>query len=201
MQTDPDIARDKTSHAPTQAPEESTACAAAVTTLSPDHGPDVEPGADGPDVAECVREALDRLAAVPARGEGGRFVAGGLAAGKTLERSEAFWSAVAPIKSDLVARVSADGAAQVDAAETLRGLRGAYAEVRLFREAMFLRLVEQGGPITAKGKARALYTAYLNALDRETKLAQLLGLQRAARDLSTMSAAEWAARQGAGDGR
>jgi hypothetical protein len=65
-----------------------------------------------------------------------------------------------------------------DAAETLRGLQDAYCEARLFRSAMFVRLVEQGGPITGKGRMRALYTAYLGALDREMKLAQALGLER-----------------------
>ena len=46
---------------------------------------------------------------------------------------------------------------------------------------MFLRLADVGGPITTKGRQRALYTAYLGALDRETKLAQVLGLERKAK--------------------
>ena len=43
---------------------------------------------------------------------------------------------------------------------------------------MFVRLAEQGGPVTGKGKTRALFNTYLSALDREVKLALALGLRR-----------------------
>ena len=71
--------------------------------------------------------------------------------------------------------------------ETLLGLIDAHAEARLFRTSMFLRLVAQGGPITTKGKARALYRAYLDALDRETKLATTLGIERKAKPVAPLS--------------
>jgi hypothetical protein len=138
---------------------------------------ETEVGANGPDVDACVREALEALAAKQAR-DHGRFTVGNIDAGRTLWRSEGFWAAVETAKRELVASVRADIAADDTAAQTLLGLMDAYAEVRLFRSAMFVRLVELGGPITAKGKQRALYTAYLGALDRETKLAQQLGLER-----------------------
>jgi hypothetical protein len=138
-----------------------------------------ELGANGRDASASVREALDRLAHQPERdAASGRFVQGTLASGGTLERSEQFWSAVEPAKQELVSRVRTDLAVDASTVEALRGLVDAYAEVRLFRTSMFLRLVDQGGPITTKGKARALYRAYLDALDRETKLAQVLGLER-----------------------
>jgi hypothetical protein len=108
-------------------------------------------------------------------------------AGKTLERSARFWAAVEPAKRDLLALVRQDRGGVDDAPQTLLGLQDAYCETRLFRAAMFLRLVDAGGPITTKGKARALYRAYLEALDRETKLAQVLGLERKARKVQTVA--------------
>ena len=143
--------------------------------------------ADGRDAAGGVREVLDALASRPTRNaKTGQFISG-LAAGKTLERSEIFWTAITPIKADLVTRVRTD-LAHDDAPETVIGLTEAYAEVRLFRQAMFLRLADLGGPITTKGRSRALYTAYLSALDRETKLATTLGLTRKPKDAMTLDA-------------
>ncbi len=118
--------------------------------------PSAEFAPNGLPETTTLREVLDGLAARPKQHPvTGKFIKGGLASGKTLARSEAFWSAVAPVKADLVARVRTD-LAHHDAPETLVGLMDAYAEVRLFRQAMFLRLVELGGPITSKGRARAL---------------------------------------------
>lgn len=153
----------------------------------PADSPASEPAANGTPGLDGLPGVLAELAQRPKRDQAGKFIKGGLASGKTLERSEVFWSAVEPIKAELVTRVRAD-LAHDDAPETLIGLTDAYAEVRLFRSAMFLRLVEQGGPITPKGRARALYTAYLNALDRETKLATTLGLERRAKPVQSLDA-------------
>ena len=149
--------------------------------LQPDSGsgvPSEELGTNGPDVEACVREALEALAGRSGHGPNGRFTKANVEAGNTLWRSEGFWKAVAPAKRELVEKVRNDVAADATAAETKLGLLDAYAEVRLFRSSMFLRLVGQGGPITAKDKVRALYATYLATLDREMKLAQQLGLDR-----------------------
>lgn len=140
-----------------------------------------------PSTTSAVRDVLAALTAKPTRDPvTQRFIVGTLAAGGTLERSEQFWSAIEPIKRELAGRVRADLAVDDSSVETMLGLIDAYAEARLFRTSMFLRLVDQGGPITAKGKARALYTAYLGALDRETKLAQVLGLERKAKPIKSL---------------
>ena len=73
-----------------------------------------------------------------------------------------------------------------DAAATMEGLLSAYAEARLLRHSMFVRMVELGGPITAKGKARALFGTYLKALDRERRLALDLGLRRVAKSVPSV---------------
>lgn len=146
-----------------------------------------ELGADGPAVEDCIREALDHLASKPANDPAtGQFTGSALASGKTLERSSQFWAAVDAAKRDLLASVRNDSGLDGDAPETLRGLQEGYCEARLFRSAMFVRLVDLGGPITSKGKARALYTAYLSALDRETKLALALGLERKTKRTRTL---------------
>jgi hypothetical protein len=146
------------------------------------NAPIQEPGGNGPHAADGVRVALDALSQQPARHpETGRFVAGTLVGANTLERSAQFWAAVEDVKQALVARVKADLGLNGDTAETMLGLTDAYAEARLFREAMFIRLTGLGGPVTTKGKRRALYTSYLAAMDRELKLAERLGLERRAK--------------------
>lgn len=85
-----------------------------------------------------------------------RFIAGSLASATPFEESAAFWSAIEPAKRELVARVQTDLAVDDTTATTLFGLIRAYVEARLFGTAMFLRLGDLGGPITTKGKARAL---------------------------------------------
>jgi hypothetical protein len=144
-----------------------------------------------PTAASRVRDALSALVQQPERDPvTQRFVGPGpnVAAGKTLARSTQYWNAVEPLKRELVERVRADLAVDSSSVETLLGLIDGYVEARLFRTSMFLRLVDQGGPITNKGKARALYSAYLNALDRETKLAQVLGLERKSKPVNPLDA-------------
>lgn len=136
-----------------------------------------------------VRGVLDDLARRPERDAAGRFIPGSLAAGKSLERSEAFWSVVAAAKRELVEAVSIDLAADEQATTTLVGVIDAYAEARLLRMAMFMRLTDLGGVITGKGKMRALYRAWCAAMDRELKLAQVLGLERRSKRVESFAVA------------
>jgi len=148
------------------------------------------PANDSPTPASRVRDALSALVQRPSRDPvTQRFVGPGpnIAAGKTLARSANFWTALEPLKQELVERVRTDLAVDASSVETVLGLIDGYVEARLFRSSMFLRLAEQGGPITNKGRTRALYTAYLAALDRETKLAQVLGLERRARKVPSLA--------------
>ena len=134
------------------------------------------------DINGSVSEALEALQGQSGRDPvTGQFVAGNTAAGTTLARSEALWTALAPARDAIVVRVMTDRGDKDDAVETIVGLCGAYAEARLLRESLFIRMAELGGPITPKGKARALYAAYLSALDREHRLAATLGLERQAK--------------------
>jgi hypothetical protein len=142
-----------------------------------------ELGNAAPDPSDIVRDVVQQLTGPNRPPE--------VNAATTFERSELFWSAINPAKRELVARVMRDRA--LDASEcptTLAGVIEAYAEARLFRMSMFIRLTEGDtpGPITGKGKTKALYLAYVQALDRETKLAQVIGLDRASKQVDLAQA-------------
>lgn len=135
-----------------------------------------------------VAEALESIRARPGRDpETGQFLPGNIEAGRSLSRSEALWSALAPAKAALVGKLRADLALeQGGAAATLEGLVDAYAEARLLRSSLFARMADEGGPVTTKGKTRALFAAWLSAVDRETKLATVLGLERRQRPVDPL---------------
>lgn len=162
--------------------------------------PSRQPRANGHDTARRVSEALEAIQAQPDRGPDGRFVRGNIAAGKSMVRSAALWSSLGVAKRELVASVRVDLAADESAAETLSGLIDSYVEARLLRTSLFIRLSEMNGPVTAKGRVRALYAAYLSALDRERRLALDLGLQRRTKPLSLEQALAQAPVVGGEDG-
>lgn len=132
-----------------------------------------------------VRATLREIDSRPDRDDAGRFLPGNSAASKGLDRSSVFWSEVSAARAELVERLHADLAVDDGAtAATLEGLTSAYAETRLLRHAMFARLVDLGGPVTSKGKARALLSSYFSAVDRERRLALDLGLSRRSKSAS-----------------
>lgn len=155
--------------------------------------PSAQPAGNGPE--HGVRGALEQLAERPNHDpETGQFVDGNTAAGCSLSRSTAFWGAVGVAKRELIDRLHSDLAVDAGrAAVTLEGLIDGYAEARLLRTAMFIRLTElPRGAVTAKGNTRALFNTYLSALDREVRLALTLGTERKSRD---MGLADYVARK------
>jgi hypothetical protein len=152
-----------------------------LTDDNSNESPTRELGPAAIDVEQHVRSVVEQLT--------GPDRPAALNAAKTLARSELFWTAIEPAKRELVERVLRDRALTADhCVTTLSGMIEAYAEARLFRMSMFMRLTEgeNPGPVTGKGKTKALYRAYLAALDRETKLAQVIGLDRVARGVQTI---------------
>ena len=138
------------------------------------------------DVDACIAEAIDALS-TPSVRDGGRFTIRNADALSTIERSAQFWAAVEPTKRELKERTGAALAVDESTPETLLGFLDAYAEVRLLRQGQFVRLARSGGPTTTKDKTKALYAAYLSALDREMRLAQLLGLERKAPPVQSLA--------------
>jgi hypothetical protein len=131
-------------------------------------------------------EALDKLATRPERDASGKFVPGNLAAARTLERAETFWEAVEPAKVEMVERIRQDLALDGAAAATLESVVDGFAEASLLRRSLFVRLAQAGGAVTARGRTRAAFGAYLAALDRERRLALDLGLERRGRDAESL---------------
>jgi hypothetical protein len=66
-------------------------------------------------------------------------------------------------------------------------LADAFVELGAVRDYLGSRLAKEG-PLTAKGRTRALLTAYLSVVDRQTKLAQLLGLERQVKSIHPLDA-------------
>jgi hypothetical protein len=156
-----------------------------VVTDATTNEPSDKPDSDGLAIQSGVRAVLEDLSSRPTRDPvSGKFIAGHHAAGNgTLQGSQAWLSAIEPLKDEIVEQLVADFGMDGNTAFTMSGLMDGFAEAHLLRKAMFIRMSELGGPITGKGKMRALYRAYLAALDREIKLAQLLGLERRPRQL------------------
>jgi hypothetical protein len=77
---------------------------------------------------------------------------------------------------------------------TRRNLIPRYVELNAILDHLAERLLTEG-PITAKGRTRAALSAYLAALDRQVRLAQLLGLERRARGVESMSIHDYVRRQ------
>lgn len=139
-------------------------------------------GRDADVVAACVAEATARLcpAGRPPR----------LNAVKSGARSEALWEVLAPAKAALVAQVCADlGLDTDDAPAVKRRLVDAYVEASLLRESQFALLVTLGGPVTGKGKMRVHLSAWATAVDRESRLAQAIGIERKARKVQSLAEA------------
>ena len=144
--------------------------------------PPQQPAGDG-----RIGSAVETLLKIPVHDAKGRFVRGML---KTFENSQAFWTAVEPVKADIVARVRRQLAADdPDAPETLLNVIDGYAEAVLLRKSAFTRMCLQGGPVTSKGQTRGLLQAWGTFYDREMRTADKLGLTRRARQ--TQSPAEW----------
>jgi hypothetical protein len=127
-----------------------------------------------PDIRECVRDAVASLTGRPA-----------LNAIKSGTRSEVLLTELEPARDSIVRQVCADLGADVDALPATQArLVGAFSEVTLLRESIFLRMA--GQPATNKGRARALLSAYVSLIDRELRLAQAIGLERRAKPVPTL---------------
>lgn len=184
-------ARDCESNAHQIAPMNTASNCNVVPISCPHAEPSGELGANGPDVDACVRDAVDSLASRRQRAASGRWTTANTGALKAGLDSEQLWTALAPAKRAIVDQVRADhGVEGDDAAATLLGTFDGYAEVHLLRKSIWYRLTEgpNPGPVTGKGRTKALFTAYLSALDRELKLAQLIGLERRTRKVSPLDA-------------
>lgn len=122
------------------------------------------------------------------RDDKGRFTHGNTAALVHGARSKQASALQAPLREAIVQQVYADlGADENSLPATVRGLIGRYAETTLLADAYMCFLQEQGGPIGTRGRQRSAMSGYLAVVDRQLKLAQLIGLERKARKIDTVA--------------
>jgi len=113
---------------------------------------------------------------------GGRFVAG--CPGPRLstgEYSQLVRSGAATGQGDALAEARRVLRSELGDAGVVKGeLADAFVELAAVRNYLGGRL-EREGPLTAKGRTRALLSAYLLVVDRQVRLAGLLGVERTGR--------------------
>src|ERR1700752_1508474 len=169
-------------------------------------GPIRPPADEAPiDVAACIREARERLVSQPQTdAASGRLVPGNAGpAGVDIigHRSAQMQTALAPVRDAIEQGIRADLGYPVGGAERppvrLRMVARNLATLDVLAET-FGTWIEDRGVMTAKGKTRSAVTTLLSIIDRQNKLALALGLARRDKNITQMSAAEWAARQVSG---
>ena len=118
----------------------------------------------------------------------GRFVRGNRAALIVGGRSTAFWAAVAGEQDARRAAILRDkGYTNGEAPEALRAVVDGAVQAVLLRDAAFTRVIEVGGPLSLRGRNRAVFRVWLEASDRAASHMKLLGLDRHERKASTLT--------------
>jgi hypothetical protein len=119
----------------------------------------------------------------------GRFTSGNREALIHGGRSRQASALQAPLREEIRGRVLSDlGIAETEATATLLALIDRFAETSLLCDAYFTWLQDQGGPIGTRGRQRAAVAGYLAVLDRQTKLATLIGLERRQKRVNPLDA-------------
>ena len=147
--------------------------------------PDAEPALD----VAAVLDALKRGGRDPVTGQ---FVAGHVVNLRHGRRAPRLWAA-GPLREALAEREAAvladlGGAPNLSAVE--RPLVREFARLALLVEAAGERLIRDGLE-SSKGRTRAAASLYAALLDKQMRLASMLGLQRRARPAASL--ADWAA--------
>lgn len=158
--------------------------------------PDPECAPGGPFAASDLApsedvQIADVVAAIAARSSdrdaSGRFTKHNAASVKTWRDSTMLKADLAPLKADLVARVYVDlGLTADEVPEVMRTCIDMWAEATILRQVAFTRLSQQGGPITNKGRTRALLATWQTAFDRELRVAERIGLERRAKPAQSL---------------
>jgi len=123
------------------------------------------------------------------RDAGGRFTQGNKAALVVGHRSVAFWASQENLRREIVTGIVSDAGHSIeDAPRTLKAAAHGIAQALLLRDSAFDRLVESGGPLTTKGRARRAFDVWLASSDRLERHLRLVGLRRVARPMNAAEA-------------
>jgi hypothetical protein len=110
---------------------------------------------------------------------------GGLIVG---HRSMAFWKAHEDVRREIRAAVVQDaGSTPEDAPVALQLAADGIAQAALVRDAAYLRLVEDGGPLTSAGRTRRAFEVWLRAMDRLERHLRMVGLRREPAPVGTIA--------------
>lgn len=145
-------------------------------------------GEAGTDTAVC-RCGAGAHPEDPDRCAMGHMIRGNTAAVVAGERSAQFWREHAAARRELREQILADaGHEPDDAPEALRLAADSLAQATLVQQSAYLRMIEEGGPLSSKGRARRCFDVWIRATDRVERYARLVGLKRRSRKLSTAEA-------------
>jgi hypothetical protein len=156
--------------------------------LAPAGAGGLRPAAAGGDAAAGRDAGRDAGDGVAGRDAAGRFRPDNRAALVHGGRSRQASTLQAPLREQIRTRVLSDLGADANAlTATMSGLVDRFAETSLLCDAYFTFLQDQGGPIGTRGRQRAAVAGYLAALDRQMKLASMIGLTRRATRVPTLA--------------
>lgn len=123
----------------------------------------------------------------------GRFARGNQANVLVGVHSAAFWAAAEGARRDIAIAVIQDaGFAADDAPKALQVAADGLAQATLIRDAAFLRVLENGGPLSNSDRARRSFTVWESACATTERHLRLVGLKRAAKPTDTIR--DWAKR-------
>jgi hypothetical protein len=152
-----------------------------------DVSPPQELWTDGLGVATHVREARRQLVDRP----GGQGNSNAMTIGHCSEQMQ---TALAPVRDAIERAVLADLGFAKDGseqpAEALRITARNLASLDVLAET-FWTWLEGRGVLTSKGKTRSAVNTLLSIIDRQTKLAAVVGLTRRTKDIRAMSVQQW----------
>ena len=145
------------------------------------------------DDGESAAATVCRCGAGPSTKHPDRCAAGHVLVGNDLalvvgHRSAAFWREHAVAQREIRDAIIADaGHEPGDAPRALELAADGAAQAALIRDSAFDRMVQQGGPLTVKGKTRHAFKVWCAALDRAERHLRLVGLQRQARPVESLA--------------
>jgi hypothetical protein len=105
------------------------------------------------------------------------------------EHSAAFWAQQAALRREIEHALITDaGHTPEDAPAALRLAARSIARAELVAASAFERIVESGGPLTARGRSRRAFVVWLAASDRLERSLRLVGLRRVPRSVDPLEA-------------
>jgi len=155
----------------------------------PPHPDDATPEAGIQSVNLASPAPCGGAGAPPERDHAGRFARGNRVALVVGHRSVQLWQAQEDARRAIEDAVLADaGHTRDDAPRALQLAASGLAQAALIRDAAYMRIVEDAGPLTGRGRPRRAYQVWLAASERVSRGLVLVGLRRVPRHVDPLDA-------------